>query len=101
MKKLDLDKVGKYVKKVNYAGPLRPTRDWLVMLMVSAAFIVVSIGWNLWMFNKVTRGDSLGTETAAPVEEGVRVDRVNAIFEKRATEEARYLSEYHFVDPSR
>lgn len=90
----------KGLKGVGYGATLRPSRDWLLLLAFSFACLLISVGWNLWTFNKVTEGGSVGAGT--PVQEvgTPAVDSVTKLFEERAVEEAQYKSEYRFVDPS-
>lgn len=88
-------------KSLGYGDRPCPLRDWLLLLALTLVLLLVSVGWNLWNFDKVTDGEALtGTTQEAPVAEAP-IDQVNALFERRAQEAARYESEYRLVDPSR
>lgn len=88
------------LKRINYGPRLRPSRDWLVILAIAFTLLLCSVVWNLWTFARVTGGETIGTQSPPPATADLPVDSVNRIFERRAAEEARYRSEYRFVDPS-
>lgn len=91
----------KSLKGISYGAALRPSRDWLLLLALFVVLLLISVGWNLWTFTKVTAGGAIGA--SVPVQEPgtPAVDSVTKLFEARALEEARYKNEYRFVDPSR
>ena len=91
----------KSLKGISYGTTLRPSRDWLVLVSVIFVCLLISVGWNLWTFNKVTQGGSVGTGTAPEQTGAPAFDGVTNLFEQRAAEEGRYRNEYRFVDPSR
>jgi len=80
----------------------RPTRDWMLLLSLAALILVASAGWNVWTFVRVTSGDVGAVEEAAvDGPDLTALERVRAAFQERAAEEARYRSDYRFVDPSK
>ncbi len=84
---------------LSYGPQLRPVRDWLVLLIVFVLLLLASVGWNLWLFNKVTKGEKIGdVPVSQPVD--INLDQVKQLFENRAAERMRYTGEYRFVDPS-
>lgn len=91
----------KNLKGIGYGATLRPSRDWLVLIALLFIGLLVSVGWNLWTFKKVTEGNSLGAPPPAQDTGTPAVDSVHALFEQRAAEEGKYRNEYRFVDPSR
>ncbi len=94
-----LGSLSKIFSALSYGPQLRPVRDWLVLLIVFVLLLLASVGWNLWLFNKVTKGEKIGDVTASqPVV--IKLDQVKRLFENRAAERARYTGEYRFVDPS-
>ena len=86
-------------KPFKYGLRLRPVRDWLVLLAFCLLLLLVSVGWNLWLFSEVTQGKQIGTATSTPAVE-IKLDQVQTLFGERAQERARYENEYRFVDPS-
>jgi hypothetical protein len=96
----NLKDITKSLKNIHYGTALRPSRDWLVLLVCTFVFMLVSVAWNLWMFGKVTSGQSIGTETAQRPVHTAPIEAVTKLFESRAAEEARYKTDYRFVDPS-
>ena len=90
----------KSLKGISYGPALRPSRDWLVLVALAFIGLLMSVGWNLWTFNKVTEGQPIGTAPSSQEAENPAVDSVTRLFGERALEEARYKTEYRFVDPS-
>jgi hypothetical protein len=90
----------KSLKGIHYGATLRPSRDWLLLIAFSFVCLLASVGWNLWTFTKVTRGQSFEASITTQETNATAVDTVTKLFEARAIEEARYKSEYRFVDPS-
>jgi hypothetical protein len=84
-----------------YGKHLQPSRDWLVLLILWLVLFVVSIGYNVWLFARVTNGEPLepGTEVREPRQ--LNLDATNQVFDAREAERARYLETYQFADPSR
>lgn len=92
--------IAKILRSVRYGPRLRPSRDWLALISLTVFLILVSVGWNLWMFSNVTGGASIGSESPLVAPGAVSTDVIMRIFEHRAIEEAWYRGEYRFVDPS-
>ena len=99
--KLPATNLSKYGKALSYGGALRPMRDWLVLLALTLVLLLLSVGWNLLTFKKVTEGEPLDAGAAPLPLREAPVGKVEALFEQRAIEAERYLTEYRFVDPSR
>lgn len=98
--KKDFPNLTKNLKAVQYGAHARPMRDWLVLLAVCGFLLVASILANLWYFARVTGGESIDTDVTPSVVHKIDTESVNALFEQRESERARYLEEYRFVDPS-
>lgn len=79
----------------------QPSRDWLMQLSVAFVALVVSVGWNAWMFLRITNGEVGEAAPAAVAPDISSVDKARAVFLERAAEVARYQGEYRFVDPNR
>ena len=81
---------------------IRPNRDWFIILAISFVLLAISIGWNVLVFVRVTRGEALsGAEHASVSQTAASITEIHEAFEQRARESARYKTEYQFVDPSR
>lgn len=94
-----LGSLTKLFSALSYGPQLRPVRDWLVLLVGFVLLLLASVVWNLWLFNKVTKGEKIGdVAVSQPVD--IKLDQVKRLFETRAAERMRYMSEYRFVDPS-
>lgn len=80
-----------------------PVRDWLVVLTVSIFVFIGLVVWNVWAFDTVVRGGTIGTvatSTPATINQS-SLHEVYTIFEKRAEEKARYVTGvYRYTDPS-
>lgn len=92
--------LGPALKKLSYGDVIRPMRDWFVLLAVATALVGASIAWNVWMLRSVEAGGTLGGPAEAEPFDAAPVQAVRATFDARAQEEARYRSQYRFVDPS-
>lgn len=78
-----------------------PTRDWFVLLGVSALLVGVSIGWNVVAYLAATRTPVvMEKEVALPAFDTSAVDTVKKVYEVRGEEARRYQDNYRFVDPS-
>ena len=99
--KFSLKKSGTHLKGIHYGSRLRPDRDWLVLLGTWLLLFLVSIGYNVWLFSRVTNGESLDPNATSFEAKPVDVSSMTATFNARAAEQERYLSEYRFVDPAR
>ncbi|MDB5189146.1 MAG: hypothetical protein JWL82_103 [Parcubacteria group bacterium] len=92
----------KYLRVFTYGARVRPLRDWIAIVSVALLLLIVSAGWSAYVFQTTSGNES--TQPSAPVTSsaaGAPIDTVRAIFERRAVEKSHYLSDYHFVDPSR
>lgn len=85
-----------------YGEGVQPTRDWLILSGIAIVLFILSIGWNVWMFAQLENGMSLSSSTrSAPMPSAANsVNAVQSLFQKRATEENHYQTDYRFVDPS-
>ncbi len=83
-----------------YGDRINPVRDWFALLTISGILLCISVGWNIWLFSRVTSGETIGTATSTPAETNLKLDSVQALFETRSAERSRYVSTYRFVDPS-
>jgi len=64
--------------------------------------LILSIGWNLTLFLRLTRGETLsGDAASATSTSSTSIQEIQAAFEQRAAEATRYKTEYQFIDPSR
>lgn len=80
-----------------------PVRDWLILLTLSIFTFICIVVWNAWAFDTVAQGGAIGkTATSTlPVFNSSSIDTINTVFEKRAAEEAKYVTGvYRFTDPS-
>lgn len=100
MKKLSLKDLTKGTKAFSYGDRLRPQRDWLALLGLTILLIAGSVVWNLWLFSKVTSGEQIGDAAVSESQKTTQIEQAMVQFDERAQEEARYLNEYRFVDPS-
>lgn len=99
--KMNLSDLTKNLRAFRYGKQPRPMRDWFILLSVCGLLLIISILANLWYFAKVTGGENIGTVTTLPNVHTVPLEPVTTIFQERAAERLRYISEYRFVDPSR
>ena len=80
-----------------------PERDWFALMTVAALVLAIIVVWNLWAFDTVASGGTIGPATSAPapVVNRSSLDMVQKIFSDRATEDAKYeTGVYQFTDPS-
>lgn len=92
-----------FLKRLRGGAQQDPVRDWLTMLTLSIVACTGIIVWNIWAFDTVARGGSIGSAVihAPPIFSRSSLDAVHAIFEKRALEDARYeTGAYRYADPS-
>lgn len=98
--KLTLPKNLSSFKLPSYGDRPRPLRDWFILVSLGAILLGLSVGWNAWQFVRVTEGQTIGEavpQTIAPA--AASLEGVRSVFQNRAAEEARYRTEYRFVDP--
>lgn len=90
----------KALHAIEYGEVLRPVRDWFVLLTIAGLLVLLSSAWNVWVFLETGRGDSPGAQMEATGGSVNVIERAQALFEERRIENARYRTEYQFVDPS-
>ena len=79
-----------------------PTRDWFVMLTITAVLVGGVVGWHAWVYLTATTKPATVREVSViPEFDTSVVDAVEKAFVIRAEEAERYRSTYRFVDPSR
>jgi hypothetical protein len=91
-----------FLKHLRY-GVLDPTRDWLVLITLSAIALAGIIVWNAWAFGIVAQGGVIGSisSSSTPAFSRSSLDQINDIFSNRAIEEEKYENDtYHYADPS-
>jgi len=91
------------IRRLHYGAGLDPVRDWLVMLMLSIIAFVGIVVWNIWAFDTVANGGAIGITPSAPQQlfNHTSLDAIHTVFEKRADEEAKYVTGvYRYADPS-
>ena len=92
-----------FFKRIKSFSPLDPERDWIMLLIASMIVFVGVIVWNVWAFDTVVNGGTIGSSVASssPTFNQPSLDAIHSVFESRATEEAKYTSnEYRYSDPS-
>ena len=95
--------ISSFVQRVRAGAHQDPVRDWLALITLSAIALAGIIVWNVWAFNTVARGGTIGTAptTAPQVFNRASLDAVQTIFRERAAEEAKYATgAYRYADPS-
>lgn len=98
-----LHHIGSFLQRARDGVHQDPVRDWLALISVSAILLVGIIVWNVWAFDTVAKGGTIGTppKGASPVFNKASLDAIHAIFAERAAEEAKYATgAYRYVDPS-
>jgi len=92
------------LRRFSYGKQIKPERDWSVLIVVSSLLLAASVGGNLWLFEHVAGGGSLGDtpQESAPVFSQEALETINKIFSERASEQMKYRNgTYHFIDPSK
>ena len=80
-----------------------PVRDWLVLLTLSTCVLIGIIIWNVWTFDTVAQGGSIGAAatTTPAVFNPSSIDAINNVFQMRAVEDMKYVTGvYRYTDPS-
>jgi len=88
-------------KMFSYGERMRPFRDWFILIAIFGAFCTASMVWNLWLFAKITAGETIGVATTTPVQQAPAFDVVEGLFVERGEERTRYIETYLPQDPSR
>lgn len=94
---------GHFLKRLRSMARIDPSRDWLILLGLSTIILASSIAWNVWTFNTVANGGSIGAlaDRTLPVFSRSSLDAIHAIFAQRAAEETKYeTGVYQYADPS-
>ncbi|MDB5245120.1 MAG: hypothetical protein JWN90_225 [Parcubacteria group bacterium] len=91
---------GSITRIFRYGDRINPTRDWFLLLGVTAIALCMSVAWNIWLFSRVTSGEAIGTATSTPATTNIQLDSIQSLFSTRSAERARYVNTYRFVDPS-
>ena len=92
-----------FFKRGRFSAGIDPVRDWLTLLTLSAIALVGIVAWNIWAFDTVANGGSIGAPISATPSafNSASLDAIRDIFQNRAAEEAKYATGvYRFVDPS-
>lgn len=97
------DSTGSFIKRLRSNASVDPVRDWLVLLTVATIALAGIIVWNVWAFDTVAAGGTIGSPApeAPAVLNNSSLDTIRTIFENRAAEEAKYRTgTYRYADPS-
>ena len=92
-----------FLRRLRIGSNPSPVRDWLIMLAIAAMSFIGIVVWNIWAFDTVAGGGSIGSPsvTAPPAFSRSSIDAIHAVFANRAVEEAKYRTgEYQYADPS-
>ncbi|MCR4333470.1 MAG: hypothetical protein NUV60_00390 [Patescibacteria group bacterium] len=93
----------RFFKQRHLGAGVDPVRDWLLLLTVLAIALAGIIVWNIWAFDTVANGRSIGAPVprTPPAFNASSLDTIRVIFTNRAAEEAKYeTGVYRFADPS-
>ena len=83
-----------------------PVRDWSILFGLSLITFVGLVVWNVWTFETVAGGGTIGAPCSFPTCATPTVNRssitaVQEVFNARAAEETKYVSGvYRYLDPS-
>lgn len=87
---------------IRYGKRIRAHRDWLILLAVVAMLLLAASVWSAFLFFEEPKPAALPeTGSGLPSVSEESLGKVEALFEARDAERARYQSEYRFVDPAR
>ncbi|MEK7515732.1 MAG: hypothetical protein AAB555_02250 [Patescibacteria group bacterium] len=98
-----INSIHAFFSRVRSSSHIDPVRDWLVMLTISILAFAGIVVWNMWAFDTVARGGVIGTSATStpPAFDSSSIEAIHEIFEKRSTEEAKYVTGvYRYADPS-
>lgn len=92
------------MKRLHARAVEDPARDWLVLIILSTILLAGIIVWNVWAFDTVASGGSIGGDSSAGGSSAYdlsSLDSIRTLFEDRATEAAKYeTGVYRYADPS-
>ncbi len=80
-----------------------PERDWALLLGTAGFVLALIVAWNVWAFNTVVGGGTLGDASQAPGAPvaSTSLEAIPALLAGRAAEDAKYVDgTYRFADPS-
>lgn len=92
-----------FFSRLRSVAHIDPVRDWLILFTLSILAFVSIVVWNVWAFDTVASGGVIGTAATStpPIFNSSSLDAIHAVFSKRATEEAKYVTGvYRYADPS-
>lgn len=74
-------------------------------MMLTFFFVLLAglVIWNIWAFDTVAKGGTIGSKTpvTVPTISDTSLERIREVFQNRASEEAKYVTGvYTYVDPS-
>jgi hypothetical protein len=97
-----LTQVTNAFRSVRYGDRMNPVRDWHWVISIAFVLLIASAGWSYAVFENTSSGELLGANAQAlPPITTASLEAVRTVFDARAAARAHYLSDYHFVDPSR
>ena len=87
---------------IRYGNVMHPSRDWLVILCSGLLLLGVSVLFNVWLFNKVVRGELSGTQAPAITSHTLEeLGKIRTLLEDRQQKVMYYKTGAAFIDPSR
>ncbi len=90
--------------RFSYGTRPNPARDWTVLLIISALALTTIASWNLWVFDTIVNGGTLGNVSTStqPVFSQASISTIRDLFDTRSAEALKYTDgSYRFSDPSR
>jgi hypothetical protein len=93
--------IQKYLRVFQYGDRVKPVRDWFLMVSIAGILLLGSAGWSYWLFEQTSNAKDAQLKLPPSSMKTASVETVRTIFDARAALRAHYLSDYHFVDPSR
>lgn len=100
--KFDTEQLSRLFKGIRYGNVMHPSRDWLVILCGGLLLLCVSVLFNVWLFNKVVRGELSGTYTPVAASHTLEeLGKIRTLLEERQGKVLYYKTSATFIDPSR
>jgi len=93
-----------FLHALTYGAQLKPARDWLIVVSIALAILILSIIWNIVNFRGTIANDKVSviTHVSAPAINQSAIQNVQQLFSVRASEQTKYESgSYSFTDPSK